>query len=63
MSGNSGDQVARRGKIADGGVAALPQARPSWNKLSGEGGLWDPDCNVWGKDCVRTTKEIYQAML
>jgi len=51
------------GRAKDGTVVPLPSARPPWNKLSGDGGLWDPDCNVWGKDCVRTTKEIHQAPL
>jgi len=46
---------------------ALPQARPSWNKLSvkcdPKEGLWDPDCDVWGKNCRRTDPMVYRAFL
>jgi len=46
---------------------ALPHARPFWNKLStkgfGDEGLWDPDCDVWGKSGVRTDPEIYREYL
>jgi GT2 family glycosyltransferase len=40
----------------------LPERRPQWNKLSTKGfgreGLWDPDCDQWGKGCVRTRTEV-----
>ena len=46
---------------------ALPQARPSWNKLSvkcdPKEGLWDPDCSVWGENCRRTDPMGYRAFL
>ncbi len=51
----------------DGFKHALPNARPGWNKLStkgfGDEGLWDPDCDCWGRNCTRTDPEVYRAPL
>lgn len=51
----------------DGLATALSPARPNWNKLStkgfGDEGLWHPDCDVWGRDCQRTTDEVWRAPL
>lgn len=47
--------------------AALPLARGRWNYLSTKGnpkeGLWDPDCDCWGKGCTRTDENVYRAPL
>jgi len=42
---------------------ALPRARPSWNKLSGPEGLWEPDCDVWGRNCRRKDPIVWRAPL
>ena len=51
----------------DGLNVALPRAAPDWNKIStkgfGEEGLWHPDVDCWGNNCVRTDPVVYRAPL
>lgn len=46
---------------------ALPNARDYWNKLStkgfGDQGLWDPDCDIWGREGERIDKNVWRAPL